>query len=355
MFSKLDKPFIIAGPCSAESAEQLDTVANTISKSAKVKLLRAGIWKPRTRPNNFEGVGEVGLKWLVDAGKKNNIKTATEVANASHVELSLKAGIDVLWIGARTTVNPFSVQEIADAVKGTNIPILVKNPITPDLDLWVGAIERIQGAGISNIAAIHRGFSSYEKTKYRNEPKWGIPVGLMQLFPGLPIICDPSHIGGTRDLILPIAQKALDMNMSGLMIETHPEPDSALSDAKQQITPARLLETIDQIIIRKLTPAKGIDYQLDDLRNKIDKVDDEILNTLFKRFEIIDDIGHYKKNHQLTILQVERWSEILQTRSEKGMNNGLSKDFMEAILKSIHKESVSRQTDILNHSKTKLD
>ena len=348
MFTKLDKPFIIAGPCSAESAEQVDLVASQISKSPNVKLLRAGIWKPRTRPNNFEGVGKIGLKWLVDAGKNHHLKTTTEVANAMHVEEALKAGIDVLWIGARTTVNPFSVQEIADAIKGTNVPVLVKNPITPDLDLWVGAIERIQGAGIENIAAIHRGFSSYEKTKFRNVPKWGIPVGLMQIFPDLPIICDPSHIGGSRELIQEISQKALDMNMAGLMVETHPDPDHALSDARQQITPTRFLEILDRLVVRQKTPGLGKDYQLDDLRHKIDEVDNEILTALFKRFDIIDEIGAYKKANNLTILQIERWTEILNTRTNKGTANGLTKEFIESVLKSIHKESVLRQTNILN-------
>lgn len=355
MFTKLDKPFIIAGPCSAESAEQVDAVAEEISKSPKVKLLRAGIWKPRTRPNNFEGVGEIGLKWLVDAGKKHHLKTTTEVANALHVEKALSAGVDVLWIGARTTVNPFSVQEIADALKGTNVPVLIKNPITPDLHLWVGAIERVAGAGIENIAAIHRGFSSYEKTKYRNVPNWGIPVGLMQIFPDLPIICDPSHIGGSRALILPIAQKALDMNMAGLMVETHPEPDFALSDAQQQITPAQLISIIDDLVVRSETPAVGLDYKLDDLRHKIDEIDNEILTALFKRFDVIDEIGAYKKDNKLTILQIERWTEILQTRTAKALEKGLSKDFIESILKSIHKESVSRQTNILNRVKDKID
>jgi len=348
MFSNLDKPYIIAGPCSAESDEQMDSVAATLSKNDNVKLLRAGIWKPRTRPNNFEGVGEVGLKWLVDAGKKHNLKTTTEIANAIHVEKALAAGVDVLWIGARTTVNPFSVQEIADALKGTNIPVMVKNPITPDLNLWVGAIERIQGAGIENIAAIHRGFSSYEKTKFRNDPKWGIPVNLMQIFPELPIICDPSHIGGTRELIQPLAQKALDMNMAGLMVETHPTPDLALSDAKQQITPQRLLEIIANLAVRKQTPTTGTDYQLDDLRQQIDNIDNQILTILLKRFDVIDAIGKYKKDHQLTILHVERWTEIFNSRTEKGIEKGLSKDFIETVVKAIHKESVYRQTNILN-------
>ncbi|MDX1350407.1 MAG: chorismate mutase [Putridiphycobacter sp.] len=348
MFSNLHKPFIIAGPCSAESPEQLNTVAKTLSQSSNIKLLRAGIWKPRTRPNNFEGVGDVGLKWLVDAGKSYRLKTTTEVANALHVEQALKAGVDVLWIGARTTVNPFSVQEIADAIKGSNVPVLIKNPITPDLDLWVGAIERVLGAGISDVAAIHRGFSSYEKTKFRNVPKWGIPVGLMQIFPELPIICDPSHIGGNRQLIQEISQKAMDMNMVGLMVETHPDPDKALSDAAQQITPSHLLEIIKNITVRQKTPGRGKDYTLDDLRDKIDEVDSELLTALFKRFAIIDEIGTYKKEHNLTILQIERWTEILTTRTEKGMANGLTKEFIDAILKAIHKESVLRQTHILN-------
>ncbi|MFD1550563.1 3-deoxy-7-phosphoheptulonate synthase [Putridiphycobacter roseus] len=351
MFKKTDKPYIIAGPCSVESEQQIDYIATALAKDGNTNLLRGGIWKPRTRPNTFEGVGSVGLAWLVAAGKKAKLPTATEVANAKHVEEALKAGIDVLWIGARTTVNPFSVQEIADAIQGTNIPIMIKNPITPDLDLWVGAIERIQGAGVTDIAAIHRGFSSYEKTKYRNVPNWGIPVGLMQAFPGLPIICDPSHIGGTRELILPISQKAMDMNMTGLMVEVHHEPNKALSDAQQQVTPANFKNILEKIIIRELTPNTGENSILENLRGKIDEIDADLLKNLIKRFEVIDAIGQFKKDNNMTILQVDRWSEILRTRTKFGLNNGLSEKFVEGILKSIHKESVARQTKILNKTK----
>ncbi len=347
-FSQYTKPIVIAGPCSLENENQIDTIAKSLTTSGKTDILRAGIWKPRTRPGSFEGIGEKGLKWLVEAGRKYNLPTTTEVANVKHVELALKAGIDVLWIGARTTVNPFSVQEIADALKGVDIPVLIKNPINPDLNLWVGAIERIQNAGIDEIAVIHRGFSSFEKTKFRNIPKWGIPVSLMQMFPSIPIICDPSHIGGSRDLIQSISQKALDMNMNGLMIETHHSPDEALSDAKQQITPGKLDEILTNLVIRKPNPAKGQDYILDDLREKIDEIDDSIMEDLSKRFEIIDAIGEYKKANNITILQIERWFEILASRKKNGIAKGLREEFTEEILKSIHKESVYRQTKILN-------
>ena len=347
-FSNFEKPIIIAGPCSAESEAQLHDIAHTLSNSANIDLLRAGIWKPRTRPGSFEGVGAEGLKWLVEAGKAYHIPTTTEVANVKHVEQALKAGVDVLWIGARTTVNPFSVQEIADALKGIDIPVMIKNPINPDINLWVGAIERIQNAGMSEIAVIHRGFSSYEKTKFRNIPKWGIPVELMSLFPDIPIICDPSHIGGSRELIQSISQKALDMNMAGLMIETHHTPDKALSDAQQQITPAELFQILGELVVRKPNPVTGKDYILDDLRSKIDEIDDNIMNDLAKRFEIIDEIGAYKKANNITILQIERWFEILASRKKNGVSKGLRDEFIDEVLKSIHKESVYRQTNILN-------
>lgn len=349
MFDK-PSPFFIAGPCSAESEEQVYKIGESISKFGNIDLLRAGIWKPRTRPGSFEGVGEIGLKWLVDAGKKYHLKTTTEVANATHVEMALKAGIDALWIGARTTANPFSVQEIADAIKGTEIPILIKNPINPDINLWVGAIERIQNAGINDIAAIHRGFSSFEKTKFRNIPKWGIPVELMKIFPHIPIICDPSHIGGKRELIKEISQKALDMNMKGLMIETHHIPDEALSDAQQQITPDRLNEILNQLIIRIPNPKVGNDIILDELRDKIDNIDESIILSLSERFQLIDEIGLYKKENNMTILQVERWFEILKSRKDIGLKNGIRKEFIEDLLKQIHKESVYRQNNILNVS-----
>jgi len=347
--SNFKKPIIIAGPCSAETEEQVFETTQQLAEIGTVNLLRAGIWKPRTRPGNFEGVGEIGLKWLVDAGKAHNLPTTTEVANAKHVELALKAGIDVLWIGARTTVNPFSVQEIADAVKGSNIPVMIKNPINPDLQLWVGAIERIQKAGITDISAIHRGFSSFEKTKFRNEPKWGVPIELMRLFPELPIICDPSHIGGSRELIEPISQKALDMNMSGLMIETHLNPDKAWSDAKQQITPSTLGTILSGLVVRDKT-IENPEFltKLDTLRTQIDDSDQRLLEILAERFKIISEIGKYKKENNTTILQSERWFDILKKRKENGNELGMNEDFIDSLLKLIHKESVLLQTKIMN-------
>ncbi len=347
--AQLKKPVIIAGPCSAETETQVFETAKQLSETGKVNLFRAGIWKPRTRPGNFEGVGEDGLKWLVDAGKQYNIPVTTEVANAKHVEQSLKAGIDVLWIGARTTVNPFSVQEIADALKGVDIPVMIKNPINPDLQLWVGAIERFQKSGITDISAIHRGFSSFEKTKFRNEPKWGIPIELMRLFPELPIICDPSHIGGSRALIESISQKAMDMNMSGLMIETHSTPEEAWSDAKQQITPTKLTEILSQLVIRE-KDSSNQDFlsKLAGLRAQIDDADEKILNTIAERFKIIDQIGSYKKENNTTILQPDRWFNILNSRKQIGTELQLDTEFVDKLLKLIHKESVSIQTKIMN-------
>lgn len=347
--TKTEKPLIIAGPCSAETEEQVHRIAQELSEAGQIDLLRAGIWKPRTRPGNFEGIGVDGLKWLVEAGKSIQTPVTTEVANARHVEEALKAGVDVLWLGARTTVNPFSVQEIADALKGTDIPVMIKNPINPDLQLWVGAIERIMDAGIDNVAAIHRGFSSTEKNKYRNEPKWGIPIELMRIFPELPIICDPSHIGGTRDLIEPVAQKAMDMNMSGLIIETHHIPDEAWSDAKQQITPQRLNEILAELKVRApKTENQDFNLKLTQLRGQIDEIDERLLNQLSQRLELIKQIGQYKKDNNITILQKDRWFEILENRIKKGTDLGLSDEFVENLLRLIHEDSVRTQTKILN-------
>jgi len=343
------KPIVIAGPCSAETEEQVFLTAQQIAATKKVDILRAGIWKPRTRPGNFEGIGEKGLDWLTQAGKEFNIPVTTEVANAKHVEMALKKGVDILWIGARTTVNPFSVQEIADALRGVNIPIMIKNPINPEVQLWIGAIERIMKAGVNDIAAIHRGFSSFEKTKFRNDPKWGIPIELMRIFPDLPIICDPSHIGGKKELIHSISQKALDMNMSGLMIETHHTPSDAWSDAEQQITPARLEEILNQLIVRDKDPKNNsISSILDEYRNQIDDVDQQILEILAKRLSVIAEIGLYKKENNTTILQPDRWFDILKTRKEIAENLSLSEEFTDRLLKLIHKESVRIQTKIMN-------
>jgi len=349
-FENYNRPFLFAGPCSIESEKQIDSTIKALTKKGKVDLIRAGVWKPRTRPNNFEGVGKIGLKWLVNAGKKYKVPVATEVANAKHFELALMAGIDAIWIGARTTVNPFSVQEIADSIKGTDIPVFIKNPITPDINLWVGAIERIKNAGISNIIAVHRGFASYEKSKYRNIPQWNIPIELMRILPELKVICDPSHICGNRNLLKYVSQKALDLNMFGLMIETHCTPDEALSDAHQQITPDSYYNLINSLIIREANPSSGNNVVLDDLRTKIDDIDDRIFTALAHRIRAIKEVGDYKKKNNMTILQVERWSEILENRIQNGKESGLRDVFTETILESIHNESVYQQNLILNQN-----
>ena len=349
-FKQHKKPIIIAGPCSVENEAQVFQTTKQLKTIGKIDLLRAGIWKPRTRPGNFEGIGKKGLKWLVDAGKEFGIPVTTEVANAKHVELALKSGINVLWIGARTTVNPFSVQEIADALKGNNVSVMIKNPITPDLQLWVGAVERVLKTGITDVALIHRGFSSFEKSKYRNDPKWGIPIEMMRLFSNLPIICDPSHIGGQRDLIQSISQKALDMNMDGLMIETHIDPDNALSDANQQITPKTLTEILNILVVREQTPSNPEFISiLENLRAQIDDIDYQLLDVLAKRFDIIHQIGQNKKENNITILQSDRWFEILKSRKKIAKELELSDEFVGDLLKLIHKESVRLQTKILNN------
>jgi chorismate mutase len=343
-----DTPIAIAGPCSAETEEQLYATCKAI-KELDITMLRAGIWKPRTRPNSFEGVGETGLKWFRDIKKELNMPITTEVATPQHVELALKYEVDVLWIGARTTVNPFGVQDIADALRGVDIPVIIKNPVNPDLALWLGAVERIYGAGIRRIAALHRGFSSFEKTRYRNLPMWQIPIALKSEVPSLPMLCDPSHIGGTRDLIQPISQKAIDLNYDGLMIETHISPDEAWSDAKQQVTPARLGEILNAIRIRK--PASDdpvFNNKLDELRTKIDHVDREILESLASRMALVEKIGEYKKENNVTAFQAERWIKVFQTRPEWGEQLNLNKPFVEMLLKLIHDESIRIQTKVLN-------
>lgn len=342
------KPFVIAGPCSAETEEQVFAITKDLADSGLVNLVRAGIWKPRTRPGNFEGIGAVGLEFLVRAGKENNIGVITEVANATHVEQALKAGINAVWIGARTVSNPFSVQEIAEALKGSTIPVYIKNAINPDLNLWVGAIERIQNAGITEVTGIHRGFSSYEKRRYRNEPLWNIPIRLMQIFPDLPIICDPSHICGNTENIPIIAQQALDMNMVGLMIETHPNPTEAWSDKEQQLTPNELIALLNRLTNRSQNNSEGDQYILDDLRSKIDDLDGIIVNALAKRFQIVDDIAAFKKHRNLTVLQINRWSEILQQRKKDGKAQGLREEFIVELLEVIHNESVLKQSGIIN-------
>lgn len=348
-------PLIISGPCSAETEEQLLATARLLKATGKVNVLRAGIWKPRTRPGEFEGIGSIGLEWLNKAKAETGLPIAVEVANAKHVEEALAAGVDILWIGARSTVNPFTVQEIADALKGVDIPVMVKNPINPDLSLWIGAIERINGAGITKIAAIHRGFSSFEKTAFRNEPMWDLAINLKTLVPDLPIINDPSHICGSRELIPFISQKALDLDMQGLMIESHLDPTVAWTDAKQQVTPAALSEMIDGFILRK-ADSKNPEFKdkLAGLREKIDQLDDQIFQKLSERMKIVEQIGEYKRDNDVTILQVSRWDEILQKRTAFGSVLKLDKDFTAKILELIHSESIRKQTAIMNTAKADL-
>ena len=349
-----EKPLVISGPCSAESEEQVVSTAKELAETGKVDYLRAGIWKPRTRPNSFEGVGEIGLVWLNEAKRQTGLPIATEVANAKHVEIALKHKVDLLWIGARTTVNPFSVQEIADALKGVDIPVLVKNPLNPDLQLWIGAMERINQAGITKLGAIHRGFSSFEKTAFRNQPKWEFPIELKRLHPELEIICDPSHIAGNRDLISMISQKALDLGMAGLMIESHINPAVALSDAKQQVTPAAFADLALELIYRHESVAGvNVKDELSTLRAQIDDLDEDIFNKLATRMKVADSIGEYKREKGLTILQVNRWDAIIQKRQAMGQAMGLSDDFTKRLLQLIHKESIRRQTEVMNTELTK--
>lgn len=343
------EPLLIAGPCGAESLEQLMVTAKGLKELNRVSLFRAGVWKPRTRPNAFEGKGEEALKWLNDVKKEFGFKITVEVANAQHTELALKYGIDVLWIGARTTVNPFSVQEIADVLKGVDIPVMVKNPVHADLQLWIGALERINNSGITKLAAVHRGFHFYGKTKYRNKPLWQLPIELRTLFPELPIICDPSHISGNRELIPSVAQKALDLGMNGLMIESHFDPSIALSDAEQQLTPKQLGEVISSLVLRNQNcKDDSVIDKLDELRNSIDEVDEELIHVLKKRAQIIEEIGTYKKEHNITIFQLDRWQEILRTRAQLAQKLGLSPNHVEKICQLLHEESIRIQNGLMN-------
>lgn len=348
LYSK-DCPLLISGPCGAESSEQLMATAKELSTIPQMALLRAGVWKPRTRPNAFEGKGEEALKWLQEVKQTYNLKTTVEVANASHVYLALKYGIDVLWIGARTTVNPFSVQEIADALKGVDVPVMVKNPIHADLQLWIGALERINNAGITKIAAIHRGFHYYKTRKYRNEPIWKIPIELRTIFPELPIICDPSHISGKREYIKEIAQKALNIGFNGLMIESHINPAKALSDAEQQLTPQALKELISTLEVRsdKASDDKTVNTLME-LRKLIDEIDEELIDSIQKREEIIKQIGKFKKEHNITIFQLERWQEILKSRAQWADKKNISRSHIEKLCQLLHEESIKIQNEIGN-------
>jgi len=345
---KIDHPLVIAGPCSAETEDQVLKIANQL-KDTDVSAFRAGIWKPRTKPGMFEGVGAIGLKWLQKVKNETGLLISTEVANSTHVKLALEHDIDILWIGARSTVSPFIVQEIADALKGTEKVVLVKNPVNPDLSLWLGGIERLHSSNIKNLGLIHRGFSTYEKSKYRNIPEWQIPVEVMNRFPDLPMICDPSHISGNRNLIFDVSQTALDLNYDGLMIETHCDPDAAWSDANQQVTPKRLVEIMKDLKMRKITTDEE-EYQnnLIDLRAKIDVIDHALLENLGKRMKISDNIGEIKRSNNVAVLQNKRWNEILGKMILEGEKLDLSEEFILKLFKAIHQESINRQEKVIN-------
>ena len=343
------RPLIISGPCSAETEEQVVETATRLAKTGKVDVLRAGIWKPRTKPGMFEGIGVKGLPWLANARKIAGLPIAVEVATAKHVEMALQFDVDILWIGARTTVNPFSVQEVCDALRGVNVPVLIKNPINPDLELWSGGIERLQKAGVKEIGMIHRGFSNYGNTEFRNAPMWHLPIEMKRRFPDMLIVCDPSHICGNRTGLQAIAQKSIDLDFGGLMIESHIDPDNAWSDAKQQVTPERLAEMLGELIWRTETSdEKEFVTALSKLREQINHIDDELLVLIGQRMKIADKIGEYKRENNITILQTNRWNEILEKAFVKGDKLGLSKDFITKYFDAVHMESISHQNKIMN-------
>lgn len=339
------RPLVIAGPCSAETEEQVMAAATQLAADG-IKIMRAGIWKPRTKPGGFEGIGSEGLAWLKRVKQETGMYVSTEVATQKHVYEALKYGVDLLWIGARTTANPFAVQEIAEALEGVDIPVLVKNPVNPDLELWIGALERLSNVGLTRIGAIHRGFSSFDKKIYRNLPQWHIPIELKRRYPDLPIICDPSHIGGKRDLIAPLSQQAMDLGFEGLIIETHCDPDNAWSDASQQVTPARLKEILSELVIRD--GKKQTTEDLSALRRQIDELDNQLLELIAKRMRVSKEIGIFKKEHDMTIVQTDRYDEILTKRISQATEMGMNPEFMRVILEAIHEESVRVQLDILN-------
>ena len=338
------RPLVIAGPCSAETEEQVIQTARTLAAEG-IRIYRAGLWKPRTKPGGFEGVGEKGIAWLQRVKRETGMYTATEVATRQHVITALKGGVDILWIGARTAANPFAMQEIADALRGADVPVLVKNPVSPDLELWIGAIERIHNAGIRRLAAIHRGFTSIDKSIYRNHPMWAIPIELHRRLPSLPIFCDPSHIGGKRELVAPLCQQAMDLNFDGLIVESHCNPDCAWSDASQQVTPDVLDYILNLLVIRKETQTTE---NLNVLRKQIDECDDNIIQELAKRMRVAREIGTYKKEHDITVLQTGRYNEILEKRGAQGEQCGMSAEFVKVIFEAIHEESVRQQMEIIN-------
>ncbi len=345
---KLSHPLVIAGPCSAETEGQVLGIAHEL-KDTDVNYYRAGIWKPRTRPGNFEGVGAIGLNWLKKVKEETGLKTATEVANKNHVDLALEHDVDLLWIGARSTVSPFIVQEIADALEGTDKIVLIKNPVNPDLSLWLGAVERLSKANITKLGVIHRGFSTYEKTKYRNIPEWQMAIELQTKFPDLPLINDPSHISGNREMIFDISQTALDLNFDGLMIETHHDPDNAWSDAAQQVTPKRLVQIMEDLKIRKETDEEAeYNQKISNLRTQIDIIDNQLIDTLGKRMKVSDGIGELKRQRNVAVLQTNRWNEILGKMILEGESKGLSEEFVLRMFKAIHQESINHQEKIIN-------
>ena len=343
------RPLIISGPCSAETEEQVVETVQRIAATGKVEMIRAGIWKPRTRPGSFEGIGVKGLPWLLRAKKLTGLPTMVEVATGKQVEDAISFEVDVLWIGARTTVNPFSVQELADALRGTDVPVLIKNPINPDLELWTGAVERVAKSGVKQIGLIHRGFSSYGNAEYRNAPMWHLAIEMKRRYPDLLFINDPSHICGRRDILHEVAQKAIDLDYDGLMIESHIDPDHAWSDAKQQVTPEKLAELLDSIVWRR-EDVNSEEYHaaLEKLRQQINHLDDELMQILGQRMKIAEKIGEYKKNNNITILQTNRWNEILQRAVQKGEALGLSKEFITKYFDAMHMESINHQNKIMN-------
>lgn len=346
------RPLVIAGPCSAETEEQVMNTARELAANG-VKIFRAGIWKPRTRPGAFEGIGSEGLPWMQRVKRETGMYTAVEVATAHHVHEAIKYGIDMLWIGARTTANPFAVQEIADALRGTDFPVLVKNPVNPDLELWIGAFERLNRAGIKKLGAIHRGFSVYEKSRFRNDPQWQIPIELHRRIPNLPIITDPSHITGNCDLIQEVSQEAMDLNFEGLIIESHECPARAWSDAKQQVTPAHLKMILDALVLRSHTIGDTPRVTLDEMRQQIDKLDNALLDILAQRTKISAEIGKYKYEHNITILQSRRYDEILQNRKQQAEKFSLNTDFVIKIFEDIHEDSVRIQNDVMREMSKK--
>lgn len=346
---KIDNPLLISGPCSLESEEQALTTARELAKDKRVFVYRGGIWKPRTRPGMFEGVGSIGLEWLKLVKQETGLMTGTEVANAQHVEECLKAGVDVMWIGARSTASPFVVQEIADILKGTDQVVMVKNPVNPDVQLWVGALERLNQAGLKNLVAIHRGFTPFSETKYRNYPNWKTVIELRRILPNLPIICDPSHISGKREYLFEISQKAFDIGLDGLMIESHIDPSCALSDKEQQVTPADLAKILDKLVIRYASSDDPqFESKLELLRGRIDGIDHEIMEILAQRMSIVRQIGQYKKENKVTALQINRWSQIMEDRARLAEKLSLDDTFIKTLFQLIHEDSVRQQTDIMD-------